>query len=66
MVLAALFVASAGAKLLVQQLGSEVAAVTLDLSLDWRVLAFTAAASLGATLLFGLAPAFGLRQRRAE
>ena len=40
--LAALFVAGAGAELLIRQLGSEVATVSLDLSLDWRVLAFTA------------------------
>lgn len=41
-------------------MGSDLAAVTLDLSIDWRVLGFTATASLGATLLFGLAPALGL------
>jgi putative ABC transport system permease protein len=34
--------------------------VTLDVPIDWRVLGFTAGASLGATLLFGLAPALGL------
>ena len=32
----------------------------MDLSIDWRVLGFTAAAALGATFLFGLAPALGL------
>jgi putative ABC transport system permease protein len=58
--LAGLAVAVVGAPLLVRQLGSDTGAATLDLSIDWRVLAFTAAASLGATLLFGLAPAFGL------
>jgi predicted permease len=48
------------AALLIRQLGSDVNSVTLDLSVDWRVLGFTAAVALGATLLFGLAPAFGL------
>ena len=45
---------------LIGQLGSDVKAVTLDLSVDWRVLGFTAAAALAATFLFGLAPALGL------
>ena len=58
--LAGLAVAEFGAPLLIRQLGSDVSAATLDLSIDWRVLGFTAAAALGATLLFGLAPAFGL------
>jgi ABC-type lipoprotein release transport system permease subunit len=58
--LAGLAVAEFGAPFLIRQLGSEVSAVTLDLSIDWRVLGFTSAASLGATLLFGLAPALGL------
>lgn len=34
--------------------------MTLDLSIDWRVLGFTAVASLGAMFLCGLAPALGL------
>ena len=58
--LGGLAVAVLGAPFLIRQLGSEASAVTLDLSIDWRVLAFTAAASLGATFLFGLAPALGL------
>lgn len=58
--LAGLAVAEVGAPYLIRQLGSDLAAVTLDLSIDWRVLGFTAAASLGATCLFGLAPALGL------
>ena len=58
--LAGLIVAKVGAPLLIHQLGSDFAAVTLDLSIDWRVLGFTAAASLSATFLFGLAPALGL------
>jgi putative ABC transport system permease protein len=57
---AGLAVAKAGAALLVGQLGSQVSLVTLDLSIDWRVMAFTAGLALGATFLFGLAPAFGL------
>jgi predicted permease len=58
--LAGLAVAVIGAPFLIRQLGSDLTAATLDLSIDWRVLGFTAAASLGATLLFGLAPALGL------
>jgi putative ABC transport system permease protein len=58
--LAGLAVAEFGAPFLIRQIGSDVAAVTLDLSIDWRVLGFTAAAALGATFLFGLAPALGL------
>ena len=58
--LAGLAVAAFGAPFLIRQLGSDLRAVTLDLSIDWRVLGFTAAASLGATFLFGLAPALGL------
>ena len=61
---AGLAIANAGAALLIRQLGTDVSAVTLDLSLDWRVLGFTAAASLGAMLLFGVAPAFGIRAVR--
>ncbi|HEX2456822.1 MAG TPA: ABC transporter permease [Vicinamibacterales bacterium] len=58
--LAGLALAEFGGPLLVRQLGSDLSAATLDLSIDWRVLGFTAAASLGATFLFGLAPALGL------
>jgi predicted permease len=43
--------------LLVRQLGATVA---LDLSPDWRVLAFTAGAAVVTSLLFGLAPAIGI------
>jgi putative ABC transport system permease protein len=57
---AGLALARFGAALLVGQLESDVSAVTLDMSIDWRVLGFTAAVSLGATLLFGLAPALGV------
>jgi predicted permease len=58
--LAGLAVAVFGAPFLIHQMGSDLSAVTLDLSIDWRVLGFTAAASLGATFLFGLTPAMGL------
>jgi predicted permease len=61
---AGLAIANAGAALLIRQLGTDASSVTLDLSLDWRVLGFTAAASLGAMLLFGVAPAFGIRAVR--
>jgi predicted lysophospholipase L1 biosynthesis ABC-type transport system permease subunit len=58
--LAGLAVAEWGAPFLVRQMGSDLTAVTLDLSIDWHVLGFAAAAALGATLLFGLAPVLGL------
>ena len=61
---AGLALARGGADLLLRQLGTNVGAVTLDLSLDWRVIAFTTAIGLAATLLFGLAPAFGVRSLR--
>ena len=63
---AGLAVANSAAAFLIRQLGSEVSAVSLDLAVDWRVFGFTAAVSLGATLLFGLAPAFGLQQVNAN
>jgi putative ABC transport system permease protein len=55
-----LFLAKVGGALLVRQLGTAASSVTLDLSIDWRVLAFTGAVALVTTLLFGLAPAAGL------
>ena len=61
-----LFVAFWGSHLLVQQLSRQIAdagpnsttnQVFLDLSLDWRVLAFTIGVTVATALLFGLAPA---------
>ena len=57
---AGLAMASFGARLLISQLGSDVSTVNLDVPIDWRVLGFTASVALGATMLFGLAPAVGL------
>jgi putative ABC transport system permease protein len=48
-----------GAALIVEQLGST---VSLDLSIDWRVFGYIAGGALGAMLLFGLAPAAGVRR----
>ena len=62
--IAGLALARIGAGILVNQLGTGPGAVTLDLSLDWRVIGFTTAIALTATLLFGLAPAFGVRVLR--
>jgi len=52
---AGLMVAHWGSQLLVRQLSTD--AVSLPLSLDWRVLAFTAGITLLTALVFGLAPA---------
>src|SRR5439155_19255173 len=42
---------------LVAQLSTSVTRVVLDVSLDWRVLAFTAATMVVTAILFGIAPA---------
>jgi len=55
-----LAIAKWGSALLVSQLATSVNRVTIDLSLDWRVLGFTIGTALVTTLLFGLAPAFGI------
>ena len=47
-------------RILVAQLTALARQVTLDLSLDWRVLAFTTAVTGATVVLFGLAPAFGV------
>jgi putative ABC transport system permease protein len=47
-----------GSRLLVQQLSTQTNTVFLDLSIDWRVLAFTTAVTVVTALLFGTAPAF--------
>ncbi len=49
--------AQGGSRLLVHALSTRGGAVFLDLSIDWRVLAFTAAVAVGTALLFGTAPA---------
>ena len=47
-------------QLLVAQLTALSGQVTIDLSLDWRVLAFTTAVTGATVILFGLAPALGV------
>jgi predicted permease len=47
-----------GSSLLVRYLSTRDNAVFLDLSLDWRILSFTAAAAIFTGLLFGVLPAF--------
>jgi putative ABC transport system permease protein len=49
--------ASAGSRLLVQQLSNDVHPVLLDLSIDWRVAAFAIGITVAATLVFGVIPA---------
>ena len=43
---------------LVAQLSTPVQQITLDLSIDWRVMAFTAAVALATASVFGTVPAF--------
>jgi len=47
-----------GSALLVAQLSTFRENVFLDISLDWRVMAFTAGVSIATALLFGMVPAF--------
>jgi putative ABC transport system permease protein len=53
-----LVIARWASRLLVQQLSTETNTVSLDLSLDLRVLAFTMAVTILTALIFGVAPAF--------
>jgi len=59
--LAGLVFAKWASPMLVAQLSTSVTRVTLDLSLDWRVLAFTVAVTAATAVLFGTAPAFRAR-----
>jgi len=56
-----LLLARTASRLLVSQITVRQEALSLDVSLHWRVLLFTAAVTLGTLLLFGLAPALRAR-----
>jgi putative ABC transport system permease protein len=56
--IAGLLFAIWGGRLLVGQLSTATNTVYLNLSLDWRVLAFTLAVTITTAVLFGTAPAF--------
>jgi putative ABC transport system permease protein len=56
--LGGLAIAAWGSRALVAMLSSRFTTVTLDLSMDWRVFAFTAGVGVTTGLLFGVAPAF--------
>ena len=53
-----------GSRLLVRQLSTSVNHVFLTLSIDWRILGFTAAVAIATAVLFGMAPA--LRGTRVQ
>ncbi len=57
--------ASWSSALLVRQLSTWQSMVSLDLALDWRVLAFTAALACLSALIAGVAPALGLTRVEA-
>ena len=52
-----LLLAQWGSRVLVRQLSTVTNTVFLDLSLDWRILGFTAAVAVATAVLFGTAPA---------
>jgi putative ABC transport system permease protein len=54
---AALLIASWGSRVLVAQISTPASPITLDLSLDWRVLGFTMAITVATAVVFGIAPA---------
>jgi predicted permease len=53
-----------GSELLVRQLSTTTNHVFLDLAINWKILAFTAAVAVGTAILFGIAPA--LRGTRVQ
>lgn len=53
-----------GSRLLVQMLSTSQRVITVDLSIDWRILGFASAMAVVTALLFGAAPAF--RASRVE
>jgi putative ABC transport system permease protein len=56
-----------GSQLLVAQLSTSTTRVFLDLTLDWRVLAFTSGVAIATAILFGIAPALtGTRVQPGE
>ena len=55
---AGLLIASWGSRVLVAQISTPGNPITLDLSLDWRVLGFTMAIAVATAIVFGIAPAF--------
>jgi predicted permease len=59
-----LALAHACSRLLVRQLSTATSNVFLDLTIDWRILLFTAAVAVATAVLFGTAPA--LRGTRAQ
>ena len=62
--LGGLAIAAWGSRALVAMLSSRFTTVALDLSMDWRVFAFTAGVGVMTGLLFGVAPAFADRRWR--
>jgi putative ABC transport system permease protein len=65
--LVGLLFAGWGSRLLVRQLSTSTSNVFLDLSIDWRVLAFTAAVAVSTAVLFGMVPALrGMRVQPNE
>ena len=61
--LSALLVANWGSRMLVQQISTRNNIVFLDLSIDWRVLAFTSGVAVATTVLFGSGPALRASRR---